>query len=579
MAGCSQFTTTKSPITDKVVVPEISATTAVILDADQEVSATATSYDNIDAQTMFEIMVAEMLVQKSREAEAHSLIMPLAHKTQDIGLSERAFELSLYTNDPVRIREAAELLKALSPDDPVSWKASYLLSVVAGNVSQAVEEWQTYLKISQGQFETIFLTTTNRISRSVSQKNGLAFLQEIKRLYPNERSVDYGIGTAALGYQNYLLAKQHLIAALPYYQNDQDSSIYRDINIKLINSFIGLGLFIDGIEFLAGYMQENPEDIVFQEHYARLEVKAGQLAAAEKRYASILKISPHHYSAQLSLALLQLERQNYSEAEENLSGLLEHPHYRNFAAYYLGLSKKEQNQQQAAVRYFKRVIKGPLFIDAQLQMVAINHSRVGLEATIQSLKGLEPKRKEARVKVLRAKAIFYHSENYIQKAIENYDKALKIDSENIDLLFAQSILFYESNRYDEYEAVLKRVLTIDPQQVDALNALGYFYVEQGKFLEKAEDLISKALAIAPNSFYVLDSKGWLRFAQKRYAEAKVFLIKALEIELDKEVLIHLIKTKWMLKEYEEAKELWHKYQDTYLKNTVFQDLIEGLKYR
>ncbi len=197
--------------------------------------------------------------------------------------------------------------------------------------------------------------------------------------------------------------------------------------------------------------------------------------------------------------------------------------------------------------------------------------------TLKGLKGLKTSSIEDKVKLLRAKAILYSSANNIKKALELYSEAINLVPKNIELLFAKSILLYETNQYKKYEAILKQVLSIDSQQVDALNALGYFYVEQGKNLDKAEILITQALKISPNAFYILDSKGWLRFTQGRYAEAKEWLIRALNIELDEEVIIHLIKTKWMLGEYQEAKELWQKHQDTYLKNTNFQSLIEGLK--
>ncbi len=573
LVGCTQLDTTKSPVSESFVLPDISEPALERVEASKRIEPVLKS---MDSQTMFEILVAEMLVQKNRAVEAYSLMMPLAHKTQDIGLSQRAFELSLHTRDFTKMKEAADLLKSLLPSDPVAWRASYLLSVLEGDIPQAVEQWQTYLKLSQESFEQVFLTTVNRLSRSVSPEHGLAFLQEIKRLYPNERAVNYGIGTAALIYKDYTLAKKHLHLALSNYKNNQNELVYKGIHLKLIEVYLKLEKFSEGIDSLASYVKENPANVVLQELYARLEVKAGRLVEAEKRYENILKISPGSYGARLSLALLQLERKSYLKAEENLTILLEHPRYKNYAAYYLGFSKKEQGYKQKAISYFKQVKKGLFFIDAQIQIAEINYLKLGLEATIQNLAALQPEEVEDKIKLLIVKAIFHRSSTQIEKAIEFYDKAIQLDPENVELLFSQSILFYETSRYDEYEAILKKILSIDPKQVDALNALGYFYVEKGKHLDKAEDLINQALAISPHSFYILDSKGWLRFAQGRYLEAKDFFIKALEIKLDKVVIIHLIKTKWMLEKHEEAKKLWQEHKDTYLKNTQFEDLINTL---
>ncbi len=372
LTGCTQLGTTKAPA--HAVLLESSAESFV---ADKETLVPVSVA--MGSQTMFEIMVAEILVHRGREAEAYSLIMPLAHKTQDLGLSQRAFELSLRTRDFAKIKEAADLLKSLSPDNPAVWRASYILSILKGDISQALIEWQTHAKLSQKPFEELFLTTVNRISKSVPQENGIAFLQGIKYLYPNEKAINYGIGTLALSYQNHSLAKKYLMAALSDYRNHESDLIYNDINLKLVSTYLGLGKFSEGLKSLESFMMNNPENIVFQEHYARLEVKAGFLVAAEKRYEKILQISPNSYSVKLSLALLQLERESYLEAEQKLRSLLEHPLYKNYATYYLGLSKKEQGKYQDSLSYLQKVTEPPFFIDAQIHIAEINFPKLGLE--------------------------------------------------------------------------------------------------------------------------------------------------------------------------------------------------------
>ncbi|MBD3777503.1 MAG: hypothetical protein IE920_10360, partial [Thiotrichales bacterium] len=116
-----------------------------------------------------------------------------------------------------------------------------------------------------------------------------------------------------------------------------------------------------------------------------------------------------------------------------------------------------------------------------------------------------------------------------------------------------------------------------PDEVEALNALGYFYVEQGVKLDQAAVLLHKALALAPNNYYVLDSVGWLAYRQQRYVEAERYLQQAVALESDVEIVMHLIAVKWVLEKQAEAEELWQKYLPQFANDSRYQALMSTLK--
>lgn len=572
LSGCAQLET---PQTGNVSAESLPTTGDML--AAQKSQNIDPVYSTIDAQTMYQIMVAEMLVQKKREAEAFGLIMPLAVETRDPGLAKRAFELSMRTYNVVAIKEASNLLKEISPEDPLAWKASYMLSVAEGNIDLAVSEWQKYYQLSKLPFEPAFLNATNSVVQSGAQPHGLAFLMALQKQYPDERAANYGVGTTALTYKKYDIAQTNLLEAAEAYQSDKNDEVFRDINLKLTNVYIGLGKPLEGIEVLEDFMEENSSDLRFQEHYARLEVKAGLLKEAEARYESILKMSPSTYSSRLSIALLQLERKAYAKADANLLTLVEHPQYQNYARYYLGLSKKDQNLKSQAEKYFEQVGQGTFYIESQIHLSEMRYEKVGLEKTIQTLKNLSPSNDEDAMKLFRAEAIYYRVAQKLDLAAAQYQKAIDLEPNNLDIRFAQSVVFYEAQRFDDYEAGLKKILELQPQQLDALNALGYYYIEQNRSLDTAEKLIDKALAIAPDAFYILDSKGWLKYMQGDYVSAKQYLQKALDVQIDEEVLIHLIKTEWALKDYQAAENLWQKYHSDFPENNDLQGLMQKLQ--
>ena len=152
-----------------------------------------------------------------------------------------------------------------------------------------------------------------------------------------------------------------------------------------------------------------------------------------------------------------------------------------------------------------------------------------------------------------------------------------IDPDHVEVLMAQALLLYKTEQFDAYERNLKHVVALEPDDVDALNALGYFYVEQNKNLEAAETLLKKAYQLEPENYYVLDSLGWFYYQQKEYAVAKGYLLKALDVMVDDEVLIHLISTMWMQGDHDDARSMWQEHHKNFKQNKRLQGLINQLE--
>ena len=74
-------------------------------------------------------------------------------------------------------------------------------------------------------------------------------------------------------------------------------------------------------------------------------------------------------------------------------------------------------------------------------------------------------------------------------------------------------------KYRAFREDLREILTIFPEDADALNALGYSLTNLTTRYEEAYQLISKALQIKGDSFYILDSMGWICFKRGEFERA------------------------------------------------------------
>jgi Flp pilus assembly protein TadD len=91
-----------------------------------------------------------------------------------------------------------------------------------------------------------------------------------------------------------------------------------------------------------------------------------------------------------------------------------------------------------------------------------------------------------------------------------------------------------------------------------LNYLGYSWVDQNINVEKAMELIRRAVQKRPNDGYFVDSLGWAYFRQNDYAQAVKHLERAVELKPDDPVINdHLGDAYWKVGRRLEAGYQWN----------------------
>ncbi|ABD79442.1 tetratricopeptide repeat protein [Saccharophagus degradans] len=103
--------------------------------------------------------------------------------------------------------------------------------------------------------------------------------------------------------------------------------------------------------------------------------------------------------------------------------------------------------------------------------------------------------------------------------------------------------FYRANKAQQSGDIVlalkhyEKIIEINPSNVGALNNAAWFYFESDK-LKRADELATKAVALAPNSAAVLDTAGWIKYNLNQ-AEAVELLKKAAELAPDnQEITTH-----------------------------------------
>jgi tetratricopeptide (TPR) repeat protein len=110
------------------------------------------------------------------------------------------------------------------------------------------------------------------------------------------------------------------------------------------------------------------------------------------------------------------------------------------------------------------------------------------------------------------------------------------------------------------ERCFLKSLDQSPEFAEALNYLGYMWADRGENLERAREMIERALKQQPENEAFVDSLGWVLYRQGKLAEALVHLEKAagLSSEPDPEILSHLGEVYQKLGRVDKAVEAWKK---------------------
>ena len=85
------------------------------------------------------------------------------------------------------------------------------------------------------------------------------------------------------------------------------------------------------------------------------------------------------------------------------------------------------------------------------------------------------------------------------KAVEAYDKALRLEPNNPDVLTDQGVMYRELGAFDKAIANFDKASTIDPRHLPSLLDLGVLYAQDLKDQDKAIKSWNRVIQIAPTS--------------------------------------------------------------------------------
>lgn len=266
--------------------------------------------------------------------------------------------------------------------------------------------------------------------------------------------------------------------------------------------------------------------------YWHIKLYLGAIALSEKddsvaieNFRYVTENANWNVDAWIRLGGLYFDNRKYSESEKVMrEAIVSFPE--NFAVnLILGLSLAQNSKYSDALPYLKRAV--------DLNQNDIN-ALSAYAFTLNQLKDDD-------------KAIFY------------LQRALSLEPNDVNLIGQLALIYNAKRVYEKSDSLYERALELDPGNGLISNNFAYSFSVRGVNLERALSMVNIALETDSMNSAYLDTKGWVLYKLGNYADAKIFIERAIELGGESAVLVdHLADTEFKLGNNAKAIELWNK---------------------
>ena len=216
-----------------------------------------------------------------------------------------------------------------------------------------------------------------------------------------------------------------------------------------------------------------------------------------------------------------------------------------------------------ALALYRGIKRGtPLYFSARLRIAEVLRETDQLDDAVKELDMLASEW-PGRPEPLATKGDFLRSADHFGDAVKAYDGAIarvgKIEPTDWSLFYARGVALERSGQWPRAESDFLEALKLSPDQPSVLNYLGYSWVDRGENLDKAREMIERAVALRPNDGYIVDSLGWVLYREGQYEGAVNHLERAVELRPEDPVINdHLGDAYWRVGRLDEARYQWRR---------------------
>ena len=513
--------------------------------------------DDLTPEVLYRILVGDVAMQRGDAALAARAYFEAAREARDPVLARRATEIALFARQRTLALEAAKLWQQL---DPKAERARQMVAslAISGAGSDLKAELQRVLIEAAANDKSLgdaFLQLNQALAAQTDKAAAFRLVQDLARPYPNVAEAWFAIALA--GYNTKLTDPAITAAATTAADRALELKPGWDRAALIKADILAKGSPDAAIAFLKQFLATSPDERAVAGALAQVYVEQKRFSEARAIFQQLWDEEPEDREFEFAVAAISLQMKDYATAQRLLEELDKVGYGdKGVVPFYLGQLAEETKRYDEAIARYREVTEGDRAWLATLRIGAMIAKKGDIAAARSYLNGLKPESAERRVELAQAEAQILRDAGDYKTAYAVLTAALERQADSVDLLYDVAMVAEKLDRIDEVESRLKRLIELKPDNAQALNALGYTLVDRTPRTAEGLKLIEKALQIAPDDPFILDSMGWANYRLGKLDDSEKFLRRAFGDQADPEIAAHLGEVLWAKGERERATELW-----------------------
>jgi len=523
-------------------------------------------------ELLFNLLSAEIAYQRGLWQLAYITTLTAAQQTRDPRLARRAAEIALNAKQSGEALSAIRLWRDLAPNSEEA--AQYLLGfiVLSDNLESARPIFAQRLNNAKPQIRGLMMFQIQRmLARAKDKGAAFSMLEDLVAPYKSTPEAHLALAQGAFSNGDNVRARAEARTAL---EMKPDSELGALTLVQLMPDKN------DAAKFLTSFLAAHPNAREVRLAFARTLIEQKQYAKARREFEVLLKAQPEDLSSLYALGMLSTQTNDLKSAEKYLRTYLnllekdpDNERDPTQALLVLAQIAEERKDADEALKWLSQVESGEAYLGAQIKRAQILAKRGDMVAARALLASLKPEGEREQTQIVVAEAQLLREANQADDALAVLNAGIQRLPNNTDLLYDYAMAAEKGNHIALMETALRKVIALAPTSPHAYNALGYSLAERNLRLPEALSLIDKALQLAPNDPFIMDSMGWVQFRMGKLKEAEESLRRAYNLRPDPEIAVHLGEVLWVKGQKEDAQKLWRDantkdpHNDT-LKNTL-----------
>jgi tetratricopeptide (TPR) repeat protein len=504
----------------------------------------------LSERLLYEMLLAEIAAQRGNVALSAQAYVDLAKRTRDPRIARRATEIALYA----RMNNAAiEAATIWHETDPASTRALQSLAgmlVSVGRYDEALPHLKKLLASSASDPAGGFALLPRMLANAQDKQAALKLTQNLAADHASLSEAHFAVARTAISAGDDRLALEETRKARQL-RPDSEAAVLLEAQL-LQKSSVDQAAAV-----LADYLRQYPAARETRLAYARTLVAQKRFGEARAEFQKLMTGMPDSTEMAFAVALLSLQLKDYDAAERYLKGLITSPYRdKDGVRLYLGQVAEERKDFSEALKWYGEVGEGEQYVQAQIRYAQVLAREGKLDDARARLQQAAAKSGQQRIQLVLAEAQLLRDANQPKAAFDLVGQALDRVPNNPDLLYDYAMLAEKIERVDVLESSLRKLIEIRPEHAHAYNALGYSLADRNQRLPEARELIEKALKLAPDDSFIIDSMGWVLYRQGNLKDSLGYLRRAYAGRPDPEIAAHLGEVLWALGERSEAERVW-----------------------